>query len=610
VRDGAVSGTRIGAAGHRIRRLWRAFVAQVEARPRTAVAVTFLIAAIPIAFLGSYVAQHGVDVPYMDDWEIAPVIAKAHTGELTFSDFFTQEEEARMIVPKLIFVASTWKGHWDVRAQMMLSVAICVVTAVGIYVLLRRSGLGVFASAICFWLAVLLIFSPAQFELWLFASGFPSFLPVLLIVAALLLFETSLPAWVKFIGAAALSLLSSFTLAHGLLAWGLTFPVYLVGRLVRRWQWWAGAWCAAAAVCAVAYLYGYSKPAHLPEFAPVILARDYAQFFLTFLGGSFAFASRDHRVALATAVGAVVLTMFLAALVYALVRRRDDSLLRRSLPWFALGFYSLGSGTLATLGRVGFGIEYATSSRYVTFSLYLIVAVIGLAAVLGSDALRRTRSGFWRVLLPTAVAALLLIGAQLFAESYGRSMRILDSAWARNRLARTAVLFSPVIDTSGVVKRINYPAAEVALARAALLDRLGLLRQPLVKTREISELSHARADGEVASGRCDSLAPLNEEQVRASGWAALRAKGRPADAVVFAYETAGQPPVIFAISDEATRRRDIARKLRSPKQLWTGWTATFPRAAVPAGASISAWGVDADGPVLYRLRQDGPELKL
>jgi hypothetical protein len=36
-------------------------------------------------------------------------------------------------------------------------------------------------------------------------------------------------------------------------------------------------------------------------------------------------------------------------------------------------------------------------------------------------------------------------------------------------------------------------------------------------------------------------------------------------------------------------------------QLWAGWTATFSREKIPAGARLSFWAVDADEPKLYQL---------
>jgi hypothetical protein len=40
------------------------------------------------------------------------------------------------------------------------------------------------------------------------------------------------------------------------------------------------------------------------------------------------------------------------------------------------------------------------------------------------------------------------------------------------------------------------------------------------------------------------------------------------------------------------------------EQLWSGWRATFPKSAVPVGAKISFWAVDADQPRLYQLADE------
>ena len=571
-----------------------------------AAAVTLLIGAIPALYIGWFVARYAVEVPAMDDWEMAPLIVKAHTGQLTFADLFSQQEEARTIVPKLIFILSAAGGHWDVRDQMMLSVAICVATAIAIYILLRRARLGMIATAVCFWASALLIFSPAQFELWLFASGFPSYLPVLCILAALLVLETRWRLGVKFAIAALLATISTFTLAHGLLAWGLTFPVFLASHRVTRWKHWLAGWCVMAAACAGTYFYGYSKPAHLPDFAPAIGAGDYMQFLFAFLGGSFAYASDQHRVTTAIWVGAVALSLFVIAAIYAVGRIQDLDWRRRLLPWFALGLYSISSGVLATLGRVGFGLEYAISSRYVTFSLYLLVALVALTAIIASDVMRTAPARTSRIVVAAGALSLGLAGGFLFYSCFHPTVRIMYSIAARNRLARTAMTFSPVLETSAVIKRIIYPAPEVAIARAKELDELSILKPRLVRTAAIASLAHEDALNEkVASGWCDAIQPLDNGQYRASGWAALTGEKRPADAVILAHAVPGGSWTAFAISDAVVKRRDVARLL-GKDQLWSGWFATFPRAAVPPGAVVSAWAVDVEGPKLYRLRDASP----
>jgi hypothetical protein len=415
----------------------------------------------------------------------------------------------------------------------------------------------------------------------------------------------------KFAICASAATASSFTLPHGLLLWGLTFPVFLLAQRVAHWRRWLGAWVAAAAICASIYFHGYARPPYHPEFAPAAPFLDYLRFFLAFLGGEFAFATREHRLALATAAGAVLLVLFLTALGYAFVRRSDSQFLRRVLPWFVLGGYSIGSGCLATLGRIGFGINFALESRYVTFSLYLTVALIVLIAIIGKE-LRKSRPSLG---FATAFAAFCLIlgGAFLTLGAFAsaKGVQMMAKTWAQTRLLRGGVLFSQVLDTSGAMRQTSHLPPEFVRANAADLDDLKLLRPALVRSVEISSLRTSEVtDARKAAGKCEAILAVDAERLRASGFATLPAKGRPADAVVLAYETSDRGWIAFAFSDEVARRPDVARALRNRNQIWSGWAATFLRKAVPAGARISAWGLDAEVPKLYRLEQSVAEPKL
>jgi len=176
---------------------WRSFRAQLEARRKTVMTVTLLVGAIPAVFAALWVHRYGVEIPWKDDWDAAPLIVAAHTGHLTWSDLFAQQQEARYILPKLILIASTAGGRWDVRDQMWLAVVVAGLTALGLYWLLGKTGLSAVTRAFCFWLMTVLIFSAAQFELWPWASGFPLFLPAFFLVAALCVLETQLSTGAK-----------------------------------------------------------------------------------------------------------------------------------------------------------------------------------------------------------------------------------------------------------------------------------------------------------------------------------------------------------------------------------------------------------------------------
>jgi hypothetical protein len=583
-------------------------LATLAARHRTWVVVLiWLIALMPMVHLSCLVRQYGVAVPTLDDWEMAPLIVNAHIGHLTFAQIFAQQQEARTVLPKLIFILLAG-ARWDVRDLMLLSVVCCWLTVAGIFVLLRRSGLNLAAVAICFWLIVITVFSNAQFELWIFASGFPSFLLGVLLVTALVVVQTGLSTFWKLTICAGLATASSFTLANGLLAWGLTFPVLFATRSVPRWRSWLSAWCAVCAVCATVYFWGYEKPSYHPDFAPHVSPLSYVHFILEFLGGGLAYSLKKSPDLAATIFGAAQVALFFAALFYCARRIRDRTLIAQTIPWVALGCHSLGSAVLASLGRVAFGPSYALASRYVTFSIYLTAAVIVLTAIIGRALAKKTHSPGWLRPSMAAAGAFLTLAYVVPFQACADNTRFFFRAWsAKDRLARGAVLFLPAIDTSEQIKKTTYPAgAQPVLERIEALDRLRLLQPPLVRTNHLADLPHESAGSKNGSGSCDNVA-VTGDFVRATGWAVLEGQGRPADCVAIAYQTSpDQDWILFALSNSFEMRPDMVKRFRTVEQLWSGWTATFPKNAVPAGAKLSFWAVDADAPRLYRLNESAP----
>jgi hypothetical protein len=589
----------------RVESLVQLVLAQAARHRKICWMVVWLVALVPMIHTSNLVRKYGVEVPTLDDWAMAELVVKAHTGQLTFADIFAQQQEGRTILPKLIFVLSAARGQWDVREQMMISVVCCWLTVAGIWFLLRRAGLNLPAFAICFWLMAVTIFSPAQYELWIFASGFPSFLPGLFIVAALVAIGANIPLLWKCLICAVLAIASSFSLPHGLLAWGLTFPAVFMIQSMRRWGSWLVTWLIVCALCAVGYFWGYHKPEYLPAFAPAASGIEYALFILEFLGGGLAYAMKNSPEASAKIFGAVQLALFFAALIYSLARLRDRVFMGKTIPWFALGFYAIGSAALACLGRVGYGARYALASRYVTFSIFLTIAVIALLAIVVTEIATADRSTRSRSLL-FAICSLLLLSYLVPYKICAANTRFfLRALSAKDRLARAAVLFSAAIDTSEVIKKTAYPGdAGPVVVNADSLDRLKLLRPPLLRTNHLSALPHEIADGKGASGACDNFAAVDAQMTRATGWAVLSAKGRPADCVAIAYQTASDPEgIIFAISDSFEMRPALVKRFRNMDQLWSGWTATFPTTALPAGAKLSFWAVDADEPKLYKLAE-------
>jgi hypothetical protein len=565
--------------------------------------LTFFTAALPVIYLTFLVLRYAVPIPVLDDWEMTPLIVKAQEGTLRLYDLFEQQQEARTFFPKILFILFAAVGrHWDGRVEMIFSIFICCLTALGILFLLRKALLSGLAKRVAFLLMVLLIFSPVQQELWLLASGFPSFLPALCLVWGIWVIRTRISVAAKFWICLAVAVFSSFSLANGLLAWGLTFPLLFVLQPVPGWKKWLCGWFLACAICSAIYFWGFKPQDELPTFAPAVSPLAYLQYLLAFLGSGLARAGNEHPLAASTAVGAVLLAGYLGTVIYSVFRRRDREYCERILPWLALGAYSIGSGCLAALGRIGWGVSQALESRYVPFSLYLIVAMIALGAIFTGE-VRQARGGFLARRLVFASVVFLSAGyLVLELMCAAASVPLLRMRSAEIRLGQGAVLFSQVMDTSDTIRSANYPRPTLVRQRANVLDRLHLLRTPLIRTNEISKLRRADVDEKFAAGWFDGLVKSDESHLVAWGWAAFPGKGRSADSVVLAYADERGEWIVFAASDAVFSRPDVAENLKNPEQRWTGWRAVFTRDAIPKGAKLSAWAVDAKAAKLYRLK--------
>lgn len=131
----------------------------------------------PAIFTLSLVARYGVDIPYADEWTFAPLLVKAHTHALTFSDFFEQHNEHRYIFPKLLLVAFTYLSGGNLRVQMLFSVLLCGLTSLNLWLILRRTlPLAPEKRLLLLTLLNLVLFSPVQAENWTWGFQFALFL--------------------------------------------------------------------------------------------------------------------------------------------------------------------------------------------------------------------------------------------------------------------------------------------------------------------------------------------------------------------------------------------------------------------------------------------------
>src|SRR5256714_15456840 len=143
----------------------RTLVSLAVERPNMVLALIWIVALVLMVYMTVLVRHYGVNTPTLDDWAMAPLIVKAHTGQLRFADIFQQQQEARTFLPNLIFILSA-QNDWNVRDQMLVSFVSSAVTVAGLFALLRHAGLQLAATDPFFWLLSLARLFPAAFDAW------------------------------------------------------------------------------------------------------------------------------------------------------------------------------------------------------------------------------------------------------------------------------------------------------------------------------------------------------------------------------------------------------------------------------------------------------------
>jgi hypothetical protein len=560
-----------------------------------------ILAILPGLYLLHLISRYGVDVPFADEFTLAPLLSKAHAHTLTFYDLFAQHNEHRYFFPNLLFIAFAFLAKGNLVVEMFFSAALAALSAINLWIVLRRTlARPLEQSLVVMLLLNLLLFSPVQAENWTWGFQFPLFFCNLLFTTGLVVACSGLGLAKKFAVSALIAVVATFSFGGGVLLWPLTFPVAVLaqeGTGLKSRIGWLAAWISLAAAAIALYFFGYTKPPHHPGLAASGSLLDYFLYVATFLGAHLSRATQTEPIFQAASIGTVLILLYLSAAFWICRHFRDRTLLRRTIPWLALGAYPLLNACLAAIARIGFGVSQGLDSRYTSFSLYLSASVIGLIAILFDDFRRRpdaTPSHLALVRIETVLLTGFVISS-VGAYFWGiNNMAVIQ----RTRLlGKGALLFTNVLDAAAVQSRYLVANNFDARRFANMEDRIGLIHPPMIRSAEIASLNLRPQDG----GFFDELT-VSGQNCQAKGWAMVPKQGRPADCVVLSFESAAGRATAFRVADETFERPDVAEVLRNSNLTASGWSCRFERSLVPEGEHvIKAWAFDAKKGILYPL---------
>ena len=580
----------------------------------------FILTIIPAFVLGILIYQNSVNLPIWDDWEIALFLDKVHPEyKLTLEKWLSQANETRYLFPRFIFVGLAYinNWNWDLRYQMLVSLALACIVSINIFRLIKWTiGESLLKVILLTILCNSLIFSPIQYENWLWGIQLIVFMPITCVTTCLVVAYSDINRTAKLVLCLILCTVSTFSYANGMLSWIIIFPILAISKS-WRWQdifkekWLYITWIATFTANMAVYFYNYQKPAHHPSLlAGLLNPIETTLYFLSFLGTPLAWGI--NTLNLPTDVitnniilGIVLIILFGFAWLYLLNHINESTLIYRMSGWLVIGSYTVISGIITSLGRVGFGIGSSIAPRYMTFSVYLPLALIGLIAVIFDDAKNRgylannkklsAQIIYWFLLASFLVLNILTI-------RFGINQMYLTKL---DRLHSKAcmVLVNVVVDEKCLTQKL-YPNLDAGKKLSKFVDDKNLIDAIFIYSNKAQDIQSSKnnisTDG-LGYGWFEGVNQAKNVYL-VGGWARLPGKKQPADAVLLTYEKEPGHDIIFAISDTRIPRPDVVNATKNQVYLMTGWQKSFSASKLPKGLlKIKAWAFDTETGTAFPL---------
>ena len=565
----------------------------------------FYLALLPGLYLLILILKYSVDVPYWDQWELALFFDKLEQGSLSFKDLFAQQNEYRQFFPNLVFVALGRLTSWNVKYEMLISFFLSCLICFNVYYLQRLTVYDdQLQRPLMFFVSNIFIFSPIQYENWLFGVQIIYFIPILCITTCIIVIYSKLKTILKFFICMCLSSISTFSSANGILCWIVVFPILALSKprneLASK-KYYLIAWIISFILNISVYLYKYQTPSQHPSLSmPISHPLDALIYFLAFLGGLPVLGVyQTYSVALSSIIGMVLITIFLIAYPSIFRISKTSCQTYALYAWLAIAAYSLLTAIIATFARLGFGVHQALSSRYTTFSLYIIVSLINITPIIANHLKHKrqlSRCKVWSYQIISPVVLLIV----LFHLSIFNIMVDRMALMRLQRLhAKACLLFINYVEDECLTKKV-YPYIDILRQRANTLNNLGYLRPNLIASNRVNDIAADDEHNAYGYGTFESLQKGN--RYIASGWAALPERREPPDAVLLAYDNVDGHPVVFALTNVGADSGLTRSMIHGDPQFRWRWHKSFSLDGLPATPlKFTAWAFDAERGKAFKL---------
>ena len=607
-------------------------------RPSVGKALLIFLGVLPGIVLLAYIQAFAVNVPFMDDWQFVPLLEKAKNGTLTFQDLFAPHDEHRLLVPRIIIIASMFATGGEYRTQSYITfIVVAVTSACLLWLMIRLHGNK--SSVLGTWvLSNIALFSPIQFHNWLWPMQFAYFLPYTCLALCFCTLYAGIPPIPKFLMAASFALAGNYSFIQGNLIWLATLPIILfapriLDKAARRN--FATAWLILGVLAVALYFRGLEHNSAAPDYAyghegvpPTMstlrqLQEDtgktisrMALFMLSMFGNSIARGFPvSNNLVFSQISGLILLILAFVGLTAAW---RRNLFFNRGLPWACLLLFTFLTAAFVCVGRVWRGDVQPLTPRYTTFGTLCVISVI-VSLYSGFSGLPRELDRCrplinWRNLFSWVQG--LLVGVYLCIQgvswTYGHAL--MEEWWLTRWHARARLHFLGKLSTYAGPNLLG-GREDMVEAMATILEKLGMLKPPRADDLRISALGREITSDGSKRGRFDALIPRGMDGWRARG-TALSLGGRSADAVILGVQNATGEWVAVAAATPLSPPRylrkstvmDLEFLAISAPQKRGEWEVDLPHDAFGTMQSgvMRAWAMDFPRHVLYALPGSQP----
>lgn len=533
---------------------------------RTLLLLWVIVAALPVAFIATKVIEASRNIVFWDEFDTAlELVLRIDMGadwhEIA-QRILAVNNEHRTVTSRLLFALSYWltgtvNFHVIGAIGNLFLVGACATLVLAVQGWEKRVRLGVVLA--------FLMFQLEHFENFIWSgASIDHFQVVMLGVLAIALLARGTRG--ALLGAMAMGLLATFTLAHGNLVWP-------IGALLlahqRRWPELAG-WTAAAAVTIAAFLHGFAfNPGHHVTSLSAAHLIAVARYWLALLGGPLTLGDAGF----ALLPGLVLLAGLGVLVARGAATREPVAMFSALFAVGALGLIACGRAELASA---------EINSRYLVLGALAWALLLYMLLELAAEPGRPFRG--LACVLP-ALVAFNLSANMKFAPAVEGFIEIRD---------RAATRFQQYgLDGKGIWRL--HPLAGHAEALLQKARERGIYRLPLVS--EPAEFPDAQQTTKEMVLYVDELL-VNERAVTVGGWAMLPGEESHRGQTYLVLRSANN---VYYYSALTLQRPDVAKAYDTPEWRLCGFRAVIGRSRLPKGDFEVGVLIDNDDGGEYKM---------